>query len=180
MKEYDKVLQFWFDRKDMKVLFKKDKKFDSLIKKKFETLIREAKRGSLSEWEKSPESSLALILLLDQFTRNIYRDKPEAFEADGLSQKIATEAVKKKFDQKLPKSRRWFFYMPFMHAENLAMQRRCVRLMAATGSEASLKFAKMHEGLIREYGRFPHRNKILGRKSTPKEKKYLATPGAGF
>ena len=180
MQDYKRVLSFWFDRKDTSAWFKKNKKFDVIIKKRFELLIRAAKRGSLKSWEKNPKSCLALILLLDQFTRNVYRDKKEAFEGDGLSQKIVLEAIKKKFDKKLTKNERMFLYMPLMHAENLEMHKISMSLFKKLGNKNTLNFAREHEDLIKKFGRYPHRNKILGRISTAKEKKYLATPEAGF
>ena len=136
-----------------------------------------AARGELSAWEHDAEGALALVLLLDQIPRNIFRGSPHAFATDGLAQIVAARAVERQFDAATDSLLRVFFYMPFEHAENPALQDRCVTLMRNMGEPDYLKYAIQHRDIIARFGRFPHRNAILGRKSMPEELAFLAEGG---
>ena len=187
------VLDFWFlppgadaygAQRD--VWFRKDDAFDAAISERFGPLIGQAVAGGLREWDQpGPEGVLARILVLDQFTRNAYRGKPESFGGDALALAAARQLVDSGADQALLPVQRWFAYMPFEHAEDGSMQERSVALFAALaaanpGYEGVLDYAHRHRGVIARFSRFPHRNHILGRASTEDEIAYLAQPGSGF
>lgn len=187
------VLDFWFgSRSDAQYgstrseWFRKDPAFDAQIRARFGDAIEQAVAGGLKEWDaQGVQGTLARIIVLDQFTRNTGRDTPAAFEGDVLALAAARELVASGADQSLPPFQRWFAYMPFEHAENAQMQEQSVQLFtalaeAAPGFEGVLDYAHRHRGVIARFGRFPHRNAILGRASTPEEEAYLAQPGAGF
>ncbi len=170
------VVAFWRDAGRDK-WFKKDAEFDRAIAERFSTLHEEAAAGKKSDWAKTPEGALALILVLDQFSRNMFRNTPKAFAQDEMASELATAAIAAGFDKKVADDLRFFFHMPFMHAERIAEQERCVLFFHSLGGEA-LSFARVHEQAIRRFGRFPHRNPILGRHTTPAEQAYL--DGGGF
>ena len=147
--------------------------------------MAKAKLGRLDSWKQSAESTLALIILLDQFSRNVYRDDEKSFEGDELALNIAKEVIEKQFDKKINPKRRMFFYMPFMHSENIKDQERCIELIKELAKEnkkakRNLKYSIMHKNIIEKFNRFPHRNKILGRKSTEEEIDFLKTKGSSF
>jgi uncharacterized protein (DUF924 family) len=160
--------------------------FDALIRDKFGDLIELAIAGGLRDWDEHGAGGvLARILVLDQFTRNAFRGKAEAFAGDALAQVAARQQADSGADQSLLPVQRWFAYMPFEHAENAAMQQRSVELFTALsdqnpGFESVLDYAIRHRGVIARFGRFPGRNAALGRASTPEEVAYLAAGGSGF
>lgn len=186
------VLEFWFgpasQRAGMRprdAWFRKDPAFDQAIRERFGPTIEAALQGALPGWDDTPEDTLAQILLLDQFTRNAWRDTPRAFAGDERALALARRLVDRGDDLRLAPMLRWFVYMPFEHAEDLAVQDESVRLFtalaqAAPGFEGPLDYALRHRDVIRRFGRFPHRNAILGRDSSPEERAYLSQPGAGF
>ena len=187
------VLDFWFlppsdegHGKPRAVWFRKDAVFDAAITGRFSGLIALAVGGGLREWdEQGPEGKLARILVLDQFTRNSARATPAAFAGDALALAAARELVDSGADRKLTPVQRSFAYMPFEHSEDPAVQELSVRLFSELsndhpGFESTLDYAHRHRGVIARFGRFPHRNPILGRASTPEEQAYLSQPGAGF
>ncbi len=186
------VLDFWFGApgsrefgRPRKRWFKKNPAFDEEIRRRFLSALEDAAAGRLDGWAAQPEGLLALIVLLDQFPRNLFRNQPRAFATDSLALDLAQQAVKQGFDGRLLPLQRVFAYLPYEHSEDLAMQDRSVTLFAglAEGREgfgAYLDYAEKHRAVIRRFGRFPHRNAILGRASTPEEIEYLAQPGAGF
>ena len=187
------VLDFWFlpvsDEgygKPRAEWFRKDAAFDAAIGERFGALIALAVGGGLREWDaEGPQGKLARIIVLDQFTRNSARGTPDSFAGDALALAAARELVGSGDDRKLTPVQRSFAYMPFEHAEDPAMQELAVRLFselsqAHPGFESSLDYAHRHRGVIARFGRFPHRNPILGRASTPDEVAYLAQPGSGF
>ena len=187
------VLDFWFlppgtegYGQPRDVWFRKDDAVDAGIARRFGPAIDQAVAGGLREWDQEgPQGTLARILLLDQFTRNTGRGTPAAFAGDALALAAAQQLVASGADQALTPHQRWFAYMPFEHAEDAAMQERSVDLFTALaqqnpGFEGVLDYAHRHRGVIARFGRFPHRNPILGRASTPEEAAYLATPGSGF
>lgn len=178
---YSDVLDFWFKEIDSSLWFKKDKNFDQNVKSRFSSVLAEASRGDLAPWRTSAEGTLAEIIVLDQFSRNIYRDLPEAFAQDRLALKCASDAVAQGFDKKLKPGMRIFMYMPFMHTEDKEVHARAVELFSEPDMpKENLKFELMHKKIIDQFGRYPHRNQILGRKSTPEEIEFLKTPNSGF
>ncbi|MBU2486436.1 MAG: DUF924 domain-containing protein [Alphaproteobacteria bacterium] len=174
------VLDFWFNDLTPKDWFVKNEELDRRIAERFSGLHLALSRDISDEWRATPEARLALIVVFDQFPRNIYRGSPLAFATDGLALKEAKAALAVGADKSVDESRRAFFYMPFEHSEDIGEQERCVALFEALGNENYLDYANQHLDIIKRYGRFPHRNPILGRVSTPEEKAYLAEPGAGF
>jgi uncharacterized protein (DUF924 family) len=171
------VLAFWRAAGPDK-WFKKDDAFDAEIGARFRTAIEAAAAGRLSQWEATPEGALALLILLDQFPRNIFRESARAFAADPLARAVAGRAIAQKFDQRVSPAERLFFYLPFEHSEDLADQERAVALIRALGDADLLKWAELHADIIRRFGRFPHRNSVLGRTTTPDEQAFLG--GGGF
>ncbi|HKS61695.1 MAG TPA: DUF924 family protein [Xanthobacteraceae bacterium] len=170
------VLAFWRDAGRDK-WFKRDDAFDAEIREKFLATYEAAAAGKLSAWEDSAEDTLALILVLDQFPRNMFRGDARTFAADPLARAAANRALKRGYDQDLPAENRGFLFLPFMHSEDLADQLRCVELYRAAG-DADVKYAEEHRDIIRRFGRFPHRNAMLGRETTEEEQAFLA--GGGF
>lgn len=174
------VLSFWFEELTAEEWFAKSAKIDAVIRDRFAPTHLALAKGVPEAWRADAEAHLAAVIVLDQFSRNIYRDTPLAFATDGLALKEARAAVGRGHDQALGAERRVFFYMPFEHSENLGDQNRAVELIARLGNETYTRYAEAHRDVIAEFGRFPHRNAILGRTSTPAEERYLAKPGAGF
>jgi len=157
--------------------FETDDAFDAEIRARFLGSYEAAASGHLNSWETTPEGALALVLLLDQFPRNMFRDTPRAFAADPLARAVADRALAHGFDKRVPKAEQLFFYLPFEHSEDPADQERCVALCRNSGDADALKWAELHADVIRRFGRFPHRNSILGRASTPEEETFLASGG---
>ena len=187
------VLDFWFlppgdagYGKARPEWFRKDAAFDALVAERFGPTIAQAVAGGLREWDmQGPEGTLARILVLDQFTRNAFRGKPESFAGDLLALSAARSLVDSGADRLLAPQQRAFAYMPFEHAEDARMQECAVELFGRLAQEHAgftemLDYAHRHRGVIARFGRFPHRNPILGRASTPDELQYLGQPGAGF
>jgi uncharacterized protein (DUF924 family) len=190
--EPDQVLEFWFgtpqqaDTEPMRALwFAKDPAFDREIAERFGPLIERALRDELPDWAWEPGPALARVLLLDQFTRNAFRDTPRAFAGDALALRAARSMIEQGQDQQLRPLQRSFVYLPFEHAEGLAEQDEALRLFgalaeAAPGLAGNLEWAEKHRAIIARFGRFPHRNAILGRPSTPEELAFLQQPGSRF
>ena len=186
------VLDFWFGAPGSaefgsarKAWFSKDAAFDATIRQRFGALVERALRGELDDWADAPRSALARILLLDQFTRNAFRDTPRALAGDARALAAASAMVGRRQDEALPPVERAFVYMPFEHAEGLAAQDEAVRLftrLAVAGGDENemLAYAERHRDVIRRFGRFPHRNAILGRQDTPEEAAFLREPGSRF
>ena len=156
--------------------FKKDAGFDDDIRRRFLKLHEAASAGKLTDWEASAEGALALLVLLDQFPRNMFRGEARAFASDPLARAIASRAILNGFDGAFP-DLRGFFYLPFEHSEDLADQQRCITLYKAAGDADGVKWAELHADIIRRFGRFPHRNAVLGRASTAEEQKFLDDGG---
>jgi uncharacterized protein (DUF924 family) len=154
--------------------FEADEALDATIRDRFLGAYEAAARGDLAEWELSPEGALALLLLLDQFPRHLFRGERRAFATDDAALLAAERAIERGFDRKVPQELRRFFYLPFMHAEDLAAQERCVALHEAAGEEEGLRWARHHRDIIARFGRFPHRNRVLGRETAAAEDAYLA------
>ena len=195
----DAILSFWFkehalaapqiDRR-MDIWFGEDRVFDLEVKKEFATDVDDASAGRLDHWAHSPRGRLALILLLDQFRRNIYRNTARAFEMDKAALKLCVEGAIAKKDKGLAPIERAFFYMPLQHAESrkvqeksLALYTRLAQMVSPTYRETFetiAQFAELHRDIIERFGRFPHRNKLLGRQNTPEEDQYLAGDSSNF
>ena len=170
------ILDFWREAGPEK-WFAKDDAFDALIRRRFLAEVEAAARGELNAWEETPEGVYALLLLLDQFPRNLYRGSSQAFAADPLALAVAERAIARGFDQAFENPERRFIYMPFMHSEDLADQQRCIALCEAADDPDGVKFAVIHRDIIRDFGRFPHRNPVLGRQSSAEERRFLDDGG---
>jgi uncharacterized protein (DUF924 family) len=178
----DIILDFWFEEIQPQQWFQVNPDFDLALKERFLDTYEKGRDGILDDWKRDADGCLALCLVLDQFPRNMFRGAPEAFATDAKALVAAKYAVAKGFDQVLPAEKRRFIYLPYEHSENLQDQRKCTELFEKMKKEDPLAhdYALRHLKVIELYGRFPHRNKILGRDSTPQEEEYLAQPGAGF
>ncbi|WP_228517791.1 DUF924 family protein [Aliidiomarina indica] len=176
----DVVLQFWFEELSAEQWFKKDTALDQLITERFKALHQSATQCELFHWRHSPEGRLAEIIVLDQFSRNIYRDQAGAFASDALALALAQEAVAQCADNTLSANQRAFLYMPYMHSESLPIHEVAMRLYDQPGLEYNLEFEIQHRDIIARFGRYPHRNGILGRESTDEEVEFLTQPGSSF
>ncbi|MGA0610346.1 DUF924 family protein [Caldimonas sp. KR1-144] len=182
------VLAFWFGTGEAPrpEWFRKDAAFDALITERFGATIEAALRGELAAWRDTPDGRLAEVIVLDQFTRNAFRDTPRAFAGDAPALARAREMLVRGDDRTLPPLKRWFAYMPLEHAENLAAQEQSVQLFEALAADApehcgsAFDYALRHHQVVQRFGRFPHRNAILGRRSTPAELAFLEQPGSRF
>jgi uncharacterized protein (DUF924 family) len=176
----NEVLHFWFGELSRQQWFVVSPELDAVIGDRFGALHLALARGDVEAWRDTPERRLAAIIVLDQLSRNIYRGTPLAFAADWIALREARLAVEAGADQAVAADRKAFFYLPFEHSEALADQERSVELFRALGDADYLDYAERHLAVIREFGRFPHRNRLLGRESTSAELDYLSKPGAGF
>ena len=174
------ILEFWFEELKPANWWEKNPRLDDTIRQRFGELHRRAAGGELWHWRSSAEGRLAEIIILDQFSRNLYRDRPEAFAQDGMALVLAQEAINLGLDEELPVVQRSFMYMPFMHSESLAIHDRAVKLFDVPGMESSLDYEHRHRDIILRFGRYPHRNAILGRPSTDEEQQFLRQPGSSF
>ncbi len=195
----DAILEFWFGQLDDDGLadeatsqrwFKKDPDFDAEIRERFLEVYENIAKGELDDWNETPHGRLAVVIVLDQFSRNMFRDDKKMYAMDRTCQDLVLAGLSQDVDQYLKGHQRVFFYMPLMHAEQLRLQNRCVALfeeMVRTASPRqkdrfmqNVEFAKRHRDIIERFSRFPHRNDILGRKSTPEEEAFLKEPGSSF
>lgn len=177
---YNNVLSFWFEDIEQSKWWVKDENFDCLIKDKFIDLHESANKGELFEWRKTAKGRLAEIIILDQFSRNMFRDTPQSFSSDSLALILAQEAIALGADLELSQSERSFLYMPFMHSESLKIHEVAVTLYEANGVQSSVEFEMKHKKIIETFGRYPHRNNILGRASTETEIQFLTQPNSSF
>jgi len=171
------MLDFW-RAAGPKKWFAKDDAFDASCVARFATLWQEGVAGRLDAWEESAESALALVLLLDQMPRNMFRNTPKVYASDPQARGVAARAIAKGFDRAIGKELHPFFYLPFSHSEDLTDQARALALYAGLDDAEQLKWARHHHGIVARFGRFPHRNAVLGRPSTPQEVAWLAEEGA--
>ena len=188
------ILDFWFDvptapnseyGQQRRIWFKKDPVFDRQIREQFAEIYQQARLGKYDHWLDTPKKALALTVLLDQFSRNMFRGTPQSFAADAQALRVAQSAIARQYDAALLPVERMFFYLPFEHSENLAHQNQAVAyfealVQVAPELKSTLDYAYRHRSVIAEFGRFPHRNSILSRTSTPAELDFLAQPGSGF
>ncbi len=192
--EAQAILTFWFDDpatpnseygQQRKIWFRKDPTFDQQVRDRFLPLYQQARAGECDGWREQPRSALALTILLDQFPRNMFRGTARCFEADAQALDTAEAAIANHFDQLLLPVERMFLYLPFEHSENIDHQHRAVSLFetlvqTAPELQSTLDYAYRHRDVIAQFGRFPHRNESLGRKSTSAEIEFLKQPGARF
>lgn len=190
----DRILAEWFGELDAQGLadeahvrrwFTKDPAFDEFLRETFGALVEAALAGDLDAWAATPRGALARILLLDQMTRNIFRDTPKMFAGDALGRAATEAAIAAGFDERLRPHERAFLYMPLMHAEDLAVQERCVACFESLARihetfAGQVDYAEQHRDIVARFGRFPHRNELLGRASTDEERAFLKEPGSSF
>ncbi|HEV2551043.1 MAG TPA: DUF924 family protein [Stellaceae bacterium] len=185
------LLDFWFGApgspehdRPRDIWFRADHAFDAELRHRFLADHEAAAAGALSPWLAAPDSALALVLLLDQLPRNLFRGSPRAYSCDPAARRAAGHAVDRGVDRAVAPVRRWFFYLPFEHSENLADQRRSLELYGSLPAdqdrELCLRAAQQHHDIIARFGRFPHRNEVLGRSSTTEEEAFLREPGSRF
>jgi uncharacterized protein (DUF924 family) len=177
---YQQVINFWFDEIEPKQWWKKDDDFDQLILDRFSSLHSQAIQGELYQWRETALGRLAEIIVLDQFSRNMFRGKFESFAYDSLALILSQEAIKVQSDLELKSVQCSFLYMPFMHSESLLIHEVAVELFQKNGEESNVNFEMKHKKIIEKFGRYPHRNEILGRQSTPQEIEFLQQPGSSF
>ncbi len=174
------VLDFWFKEIDAKQWWTKSAEFDQLIASRFGSLHAAAARCELHPWRETPPGRLAEIIVLDQFSRNMFRDQPQAFACDAMALALAQTAVATQADAVLEIQQRAFVYMPYMHSESLLIHSTAQTLFSQAGLESSLASEQHHKAILDRFGRYPHRNAILGRASTTEELEFLGTPGSSF
>ena len=177
---HEQILKFWFAELGPKQWWGKDEALDALIAARHAGLLAGASRCELYDWRDSPRGRLAEIIVLDQFSRHVHRDTPLAFASDPLALALAQEAVARGADDALTPDERVFLYLPFMHSESRKIQRVSIDLFTRNGLAGNLDFALRHQAIVERFGRYPHRNEILGRVSTPEEIAFLTEPGSRF
>lgn len=177
---YQDILHFWFEDIKPSQWWIKDSDFDQLIKDNYADLHASVSQCELYHWRETTLGRLAEIIVLDQFSRNMYRDQPESFASDPLALALFQEAVLAGADADLSASQRSFLYMPFMHSESASIHQVAETLYEANGIQSNYQFELKHKAIIDKFGRYPHRNKILGRTSTPAEIEFLKGPGSSF
>jgi uncharacterized protein (DUF924 family) len=174
------ILHFWFTELTTKQHFAKDAALDEAIRTRFGATLVAAARCELFAWRATPEGRLAEVLVLDQFSRNVHRDTPRAFAQDALALALAQELVASGQDRSLTVAQRSFAYMPYMHSESALIHEQAVALFSQPGLENNLRFEHAHKAIIDRFGRYPHRNAVLGRSSTAEELAFLSGPGSSF
>ena len=177
---YREIIDFWFAEIEPKQWWQKDEDFDLMVQARFGKSHDQASAGELFQWRETALGSLAEVIILDQFSRNIYREKPEAFASDPMALALAQVAIAKGLDSELSETHRAFLYMPFMHSESPLIHDEAIKLFESLGDPNKLDFERKHKAIIDRFGRYPHRNKTLGRQSTPEEIRFLKQPNSGF
>jgi uncharacterized protein (DUF924 family) len=180
LKKSNTVFNFWFEELKPENWFQKDLELDQRISKDFKELHTSATLGELFNWRNTPRGCLCEVIVLDQFSRNIYRDNPKSFQFDGVALTLSQEAIRSKVNLELNLVEKSFLYMPFMHSESLLIHEEAIKLFEEKGLENNLQFEISHKKIIEQFGRYPHRNEILGRVSTPEEIKFLKGPNSSF
>lgn len=175
----DDILHFWFEEAGEEQWFVKSETFDALIRNRFSEIHQQASKGECWQWRTSPRGRLAEIIILDQFSRNIFRDKAEAFAYDAIALILAQEAVANNTNT-LTAKEKWMLYMPYMHSESLIIHDEAVKLFTEAQLDKALSFEHQHRDIIKQFGRYPHRNAILGRHSTREETSFLSQPNSSF
>ena len=177
---YQKILKFWFEDIEESKWWAKDAEFDRLIFEKYSLIHGSAARCELYEWRNYPEGRLAEIIVLDQFSRNMFRNSSLAFAYDGLALALSQEAISKGADASLDSTKKGFLYLPFMHSESKKIHDVALELYEKNGIKANIEYELKHKAIIDRFGRYPHRNNVLGRESTEEEIEFLRQPGTGF
>lgn len=180
MASYESIIQFWFEEVAPKNWWIKDEAFDQLLKDRYRELLDAAAQGELYAWRDHPLGRLAEIIVLDQFSRNIFRNDARSFSSDPMALTLAQEAIRQQAHKEFSTDQKMFLFMPFMHSESLLIHERAVELFTEPGLESNLDFEHKHKVIIERFGRYPHRNDILGRSSTDDEKTFLQEPGSSF
>ena len=170
------ILAFWREAGPAR-WYERDDAFDAELRRRFLALWQKASAGELSSWEASDEGALALVIVLDQFPRNMFRGDARTYASDAPAREVAHRAIERGVDARIDPELRQFLYLPFNHSEHLADQLRCIELTRAAGNAENLKWAEHHADIIRRFGRFPHRNRLLGRTTTPEEQAFLDEGG---
>ncbi|MDH3229536.1 MAG: DUF924 domain-containing protein [Alphaproteobacteria bacterium] len=178
--EAETVLGFWFNETERENWFRKDDAFDEAVRRRFAEVYRRAAAGQLDEWRDTPRGCVALVIVLDQFPRNMFRGDARSFATDAAARTVLRHALDGGFDRGLTVPEKQFLYMPLQHSEDAADQALSVELNAATGDADLLKWAEAHQRIVGRFGRFPHRNKMLGRETTPEEAEFLKEKGSSF
>ena len=174
------ILDFWFGQLKPAQWFKPDAALDTEVGRRFGTVYDELQREVSGAWRNGARAFLAAVIVLDQFPRNMFRGTPKAFSTDAAALALSAEAIEGEFDRSLSTIERQFLYMPFQHAEDRAVQARSIALFEALGDASVLDYARRHRAVVEQFGRFPHRNEILGRTSTTEEIEFLRQPGSSF
>lgn len=177
---YQDILEFWFNPENQPNWFAKSNNFDVLIEKKFKDIHLAASQAELWQWRTTAKGRLAEIIVLDQFSRNLFRDSGLAFAQDALALALAQEAIAQGLDLLLSPEQRSFLYMPFMHSESTKIHQSALKLFEQLGNPINLEFEKKHKVIIDRFGRYPHRNAVLGRTSTAEELEFLTQPNSSF
>jgi len=172
-KTAEELLAFWFSEPASKRWFRSTPQFDAELKERYEPLVRDALAGRLDHWAKSSTGALALVILLDQLPLNIYRNRAKSFAGENRAREVADKAIAEGWDADMGDKQKAFLYIPFMHSENIADQERSVALYRQAGLKDNLRWAEHHRNIVQRFGRFPHRNAVLGRTSTPEEEAWL-------
>ncbi len=178
--DYRDVIGFWFEEIKEGQWYKKDLAFDEMVRNRFQQVTTAVSRGELYSWRKTAEGRLAEVICLDQFTRNMYRNQPESFGSDTLALILAQEAIGSGADQELDPRKRCFLYMPFMHSESTIIHEVAVGLFTTLNQANNLEYEMRHKAIIDRFGRYPHRNAVLGRDSSPEEEAFLGEKGSSF
>lgn len=176
MSTAEDILEFWFSERCKKCWFNSTPQMDEEIRSKYEALWKAARAGELDDWKDTPQGALALVIILDQFPLNMYRGRPESFATEAKAREISRYAVGRGLDRELNESEKLFLYLPFMHSESMADQDSSVELFQNAGLET--RWAEHHRDIVRRFGRFPHRNAILGRQNSEAEQAYLESDEA--
>lgn len=174
------VLDFWFEEIDPVMWFRKDDEFDRVLRTRFGQLWQAASQGELAHWRATIKGRLAEIIVLDQFSRNLFRNTPRSFACDGMALVLAQEAIATGLCENLTVEQRGFLYLPFMHSESALIHQQALELFRQLNNGDQLEFEIRHKAIIDRFGRYPHRNEILGRESTLEEQEFLQQPGSGF
>lgn len=177
---YDMVLNFWFDQKNQAFWFSQDHEFDRKIHQQFKHIHQQASQCELWHWRDNIHGRLAEIIVLDQFSRNLYRNSAQAFAQDAQALSLAQEAIRLGLDQELSSEQRAFLYLPFMHSESKLIHQYALKLFQSLANPTNLTFEIKHKMIIDRFGRYPHRNQVLGRHSSPEELQFLTQPDSHF
>jgi uncharacterized protein (DUF924 family) len=178
--DYQEILKFWFEEIKPAQIWIKDNKFDQLIIEKFSGVYQQAIKCELFEWRETADGRLAEIIVLDQFSRNMFRDSAKAFAYDSLALSLSQQALSIGADQQIDKAKRSFIYLPFMHSESREIHKQALAIYQKHGVQDSLDFEIKHKAIIDRFGRYPHRNKVLDRESTVEEIEFLKGPNSSF